>query len=103
MSREEGTERHECVDVVLGRLAYAGGPLPLRHFHQPVGVLPTEAQPEPGVNEGRIGGGHEGVLLLEALFEPAGRGVSPYVAQQLGVAHRVPRRLDPDVRPPVLG
>lgn len=98
-------ERDERLDVVLGRLAYLGRPLPLGHLHHPVRMLRAEAQPKPRIDEGRVGRGHEHehVVLFKALFEPACGGLRPDVPQQLRLPRRMPGGVEPDVRAPVLG
>src|SRR5207244_2958923 len=57
-------------------------------------------QPEPGVEELRVGRRHEDVVRRQALLEPAGRGLAPDVPQPLRIGRRVPGRVDPDVGPP---
>ena len=50
-----------------------------------VDVLLPEAEPEPGVDEGRVGGRHDGVVARRALVDPA-RGREPVqVADDLGL------------------
>ena len=65
-------------------------------------VLRTEAQPEPGIEQGGVGRRHERVVRSQALLDPARRRLRPDVSQALRVARRVPGRLDPDVRAPAL-
>ncbi len=66
-------------------------------------MLRAEAQPEPRIDEGLVGRGHEDVVLFQALLEPAGGGLRPDIPQQLRVDCGVAGGIEPDVRAPALG
>ena len=63
-------------------------------------MLLSEADPEPRIDERAIARGRDRVVRGEAVLDPASRGGRVEVAHGLGHAHRVARRLDPDVGPP---
>ena len=73
-----------------------------RRLADPVDVLHPEADPEPGVDDGRVVGRDEDVVAGRAGLDPAGGGVAVQVADDLRVGgiDRVPGALDPHVRAP---
>src|SRR5262249_25626983 len=71
-----------------------------RHLAKAVCLLLTEAEPEPGVDELRVGRGNQDIVSPSAGFNPARSRRAVEVAHELGLARSMAGDLDPDVRPP---
>ena len=93
---------HQLVDVFRVSLADARRPLLGGHLPDAVGVLLSEREPEPGVDERRIGGGNDGVVPGASRLHPGPRHVCVQIADGLRLCHGVPGVLDPPVRAPDL-
>ena len=63
-------------------------------------MLLAEPDPEPGVDERRVGRGDDRVVARRARVDPAGRRRAVQVADDLGLGDGVAGALDPDVRSP---
>ena len=105
MLGEHDVEAGQRVDVVTSRATHdeaAGlaGRLRGRRLADRVHVLVAEAEPEPRVDERRVGRRDHGVVGGEPVVDPAGGGHGVEVTHQLRVDGRVAGGVDPHVRAP---
>ena len=105
MRRELELQLGERVDVGAGRppdldACRHPGERRRRRLPDRVDVLLPEPDPEPGVDECSITRRRDGVVGRSAFLYPAARSERVEVAYGFRLLDRVPRRLDPDVRPP---
>jgi hypothetical protein len=71
-----------------------------RRLPDGVDVLLPELEPEPGVDERRVGRGDEDMVVRQACLDPRRGRDRVQLPGHLRLAGRVARRLDPDVRAP---
>ncbi len=106
MLRERELGADELVDVVAARAPHCDpfgrDRRRLQRLADRERVLVAEPEPEPCVDELRIGGGHDRVVRGPSVVDPPGRRRCVEVADELRLGDRVPGRLDPHVRPPRL-